>query len=141
MITANTYQDIQIMQDADFINIISFDTDTYNTDDYNYKAIIAKDRKGTSFTYNGSPTTYVGFAITKVSQEDPPVQTVTLKLTAAQTSKFEDDFEGVWDLIVQEDGVASSFVREFEGDVVVSPSVSNIATNGSQHEFTPTSNP
>ena len=44
MITANTYQDIQIMQDADFINIISFDTDTYNTDDYNYKEIIDKDR-------------------------------------------------------------------------------------------------
>ena len=72
---------------------LSFDTDTYNTDDYNYKAIIAKDREGTSFTYNGSPTTYVGFTITKVSQEDPPLQTVTLKLTAAQTSKFEDDFE------------------------------------------------
>ena len=132
MITANTYQDIQIMQDADFINIISFDTDTYNTDDYNYKAIIAKDREGTSFTYNGIPTTYVGFTITKASEEDPPVQTVTLKLTAAETAKFEDDFEGVWDLIVQDDDVQSSFVREFEGDVVVSPSVST-TTN---HEFT-----
>ena len=132
MISANTYQDIQIMQDADFINIISFDTDTYNTDDYNYKAIIAKDREGTSFTYNGIPTTYVGFTITKASEEDPPVQTVTLKLTAAETAKFEDDFEGVWDLIVQDDDVQSSFVREFEGDVVVSPSVST-TTN---HEFT-----
>ena len=135
MITANTYQDIQIMQDADFINIISFDTDTYNTDDYNYKAIIAKDREGTSFTYNGIPTTYVGFTITKVSEEE--AQTIFLKLTAAETSKFEDGFEGVWDLIVQEDGVPSSFVREFEGDVIVSPSVSNSTTNGSQHEFTP----
>ena len=49
-------------------------------------------------------------------------------------SKFEDDFEGVWDLIVQDDGVPSSFVREFEGDVVVSPSVSLMSS--SQHEFT-----
>jgi len=136
MITANTYQDIQIMQDADFVNIISFDTTLYDTDDYNYKAIIAKDRKGTSFTYNGIPTTYVGFTITKVSQVEPtPVQTVTLKLTAAETAKFEDDFEGVWDLIVQEDDVPSSFVREFEGDVIVSPSVSSISST--QHEFTP----
>ena len=135
MLTENNYQDIQIMQDADFENIISFDATVYNTDDYNYKAIIAKDRKGTSFTYNGSPTTYVGFTITKVSQADPPVQTVTLKLTAAETSKFEDDFEGVWDLIVQDDGTPSSFVREFEGDVVVSPSVSSISST--QHEFTP----
>ena len=57
-------------------------------------------------------------------------------MTAAETSKFEDGFEGVWDLIVQDDAVPSSFVREFEGDVVVSPSVSNSTTNGSQHEFT-----
>ena len=134
MVTANSYQDIQIMQDADFVNEISFDIDTYDTDDYNYKAIIAKDREGTSFTYNGIPTTYVGFTITKVSEEE--AQTIFLKLTAAETSKFEDGFEGVWDLIVQDDAVPSSFVREFEGDVVVSPSVSNSTTNGSQHEFT-----
>ena len=132
MITANSYQDIQIMQNADFSNEISFDASSYDVNDYNYKAIIAKDRKGTSFTYNGIPTTYVGFTITKVS-DGTTAQTIFLKLTAAETSKFEDDFEGVWDLIVQDDAVQSSFVREFEGDVVVSPSVST-TTN---HEFTP----
>ena len=132
MITANSYQDIQIMQDADFENIISFDASAYDVNDYNYKAIIAKDRQGTAFTYNGnSSTTYVGFTITK-SSDGTTSQSITLKLTASQTSKFEDDFEGVWDLIVQDDDVQSSFVREFEGDVVVSPSVST-TTN---HEFT-----
>ena len=133
MITSNSYQDIQIMQDADFENIISFDASAYDVDDYNYKAVIAKDRKGTSFTYDGSPATFVGFTIIKNS-DGTTAQTITLKLTAAQTSKFEDDFEGVWDLIVQEDAVPSSFVREFEGDVVVSPSVSLMSS--SQHEFT-----
>ena len=73
----------------------------------------------------------IAFTITKSSQGTTS-QSITLKLTAAQTSKFEDDFEGVWDLIVQDDGTPSSFVREFEGDVVVSPSVST-TTN---HEFT-----
>ena len=133
MITSNSYQDIQIIQDADFENIISFDASAYDVDDYNYKAVIAKDRKGTSFTYDGSPATFVGFTIIKNS-DGTTAQTITLKLTAAQTSKFEDDFEGVWDLIVQEDAVPSSFVREFEGDVVVSPSVSLMSS--SQHEFT-----
>ena len=133
MITSNSYQDIQIIQDADFENIISFDASAYDVDDYNYKAVVAKDRKGTSFTYDGSPATFVGFTITKNS-DGTTAQTITLKLTAAQTSKFEDDFEGVWDLIVQEDAVPSSFVREFEGDVVVSPSVSLMSS--SQHEFT-----
>ena len=133
MITSNSYQDIQIMQDADFENIISFDASAYDVDDYNYKAVIAKDRKGTSFTYDGSPATFVGFTIIKNS-DGTTAQTITLKLTAAQTSKFEEDFEGVWDLIVQEDAVPSSFVREFEGDVVVSPSVSLMSS--SQHEFT-----
>ena len=33
MITANSYQDIQIMQDADFENIISFDAASYDVDD------------------------------------------------------------------------------------------------------------
>ena len=121
------------MQDADFENIISFDASSYDVDDYNYKAIIAKDRQGTAFTYNGTSTTYVGFAITK-SSDGTTSQSISLKLTASQTSKFEDDFEGVWDLIVQDDSVQSSFVREFEGDVIVSPSVSSIS--GTQHEFT-----
>ena len=126
MITANSYQDIQIMQDADFENIISFDASAYDVDNYNYKAVIAKDRKGTAFTYNDvvDAVNDIPFTITKNS-DGVTAQTITLKLTANQTSKFEDDFEGVWDLIVQDDDVQSSFVREFEGDVVVSPSVSS----------------
>ena len=134
MITSNNYQDIQIMQDADFENVISFDASAYDVNDYNYKAIIAKDRKGTEFTYNNiTTTTYVGFTITKNSNGTTS-QSITLKLTASETSKFEDDFEGVWDLIVQDASTPSSFVREFEGDVVISPSVSSVSST--QHEFT-----
>ena len=135
MITANSYQDIQIMQNADFENIISFDAATYDVNDYNYKALIAKDRKATDFTYNGVPSSGVFFTITKNSN-GAISQTITLKLTASQTSKFEDDFEGVWDLIVQDAQVTSSYVREFEGDVVVSPSVSRITDAGDFTEDT-----
>ena len=134
MITANNYQDIQIMQNADFENIITFDASVYDVDNYKYKAIIAKDRNGTAFTYDGnSNTTFVGLTVTKTSNGSTS-QTVTLKLTAAQTSKFEDDFEGVWDLLAQEVSGGSptgTYIREMEGEVVISPSVSTL-TN---HEF------
>jgi hypothetical protein len=47
---------------------------------------------------------------------------LTLSLNANQTSKFEDDFEGVWDLLSKRTS-NSTFTREIAGDVVVSPSV------------------
>ena len=116
MITANNYQDIQIMQDADFVNTITFD-DEYDTSLYTYQAKIAKDRKATSFAWGAGTTTSVAFTIVKTD-----ATTLTLTLTADNTKNFADDFEGVWDLLSKK-SVGGEMVRETEGDVVVSPSV------------------
>jgi len=118
MISINNYQDIQIIQDANFANTITFD-DEYDTDLYTYQAKIAIDRKGTPFTYNGvvDAVNDISFTIAKTS-----ATVLTLSLNANQTSQFEDDFEGVWDLLSKKT-VGGEMVRESEGDVVVSPSV------------------
>ena len=118
MIQANSYQDIQIIQDAEFSNSITFDSE-YDTGDYSYQAKIAADSKNTPFTYDGveDAVNDISFTITITS---PTV--LTLSLNANQTSKFEDDFEGVWDLLSKKTN-GSTFTREIEGDVVVSPSV------------------
>ena len=116
MITANSYQDIQVLQDADFSNTISFDTE-YDTSEYSYEAKIAKDRLGTLFNHAGGTPSSVAFTIVKTD-----ATTLTLSLTATQTSTFDDDFEGVWDLLAKKTS-NSTFTREIEGDVVISPSV------------------
>ena len=105
MITTNNYQDIQIIQDADFVNTITFD-DEYNTGLYTYQAKIAKDRKSTPFAWAGSTATSVSFVITATDET-----TLTLTLTAANTAKFADDFEGVWDLLSKK-AVGGEMVRE-----------------------------
>jgi hypothetical protein len=116
MITANNYQDVQIIQDADFENIITFDAE-YDTSLYSYQAKIAKDRVGTVFGWDGGTTPSVGFTIVKTS-----ATVLTLSLTADNTKNFDDDFEGVWDLLSKKTS-DSTYTRELEGDVVVSPSV------------------
>ena len=119
MITANNYQDIQVMQDAKFENTVEFDSE-YDTSDYSYAAKIAVDRKSTPFTYDGvvDAVNDISFTIVKTS-----ATVLTLSLNGNQTSKFEDDFEGVWDLLSKKTS-DSTYTRELEGDVVVSPSVS-----------------
>jgi len=116
MITINNYQDIQIIQGANFVNTVSFD-DEYNTGLYTYQAKIAKDREDTSFAWGGSTATSVSFVI-----ETTDETTLTLTLTAANTAKFADDFEGVWDLLSKKN-TGGEMTRELEGDVVISPSV------------------
>jgi len=116
LITANSYQDIQVLQDTDFSNILIFDSE-YDTSGYSYEARVAKDRIGTSFSWGASTATYVDFTIVKTD-----ATTLTLSMTAANTAKFDDGFEGVWDLLSKKTS-NSTFTREIEGDVVVSPSV------------------
>jgi len=116
LITTNNYKDIQIIQDANFVNIVTFN-DEYDTDLYTYESNIAKDREGTSFAWGGSTATSVSFVI-----ETTDETTLTLTLTAANTAKFADDFEGVWDLLSKKN-TGGEMTRELEGDVVVSPSV------------------
>ena len=126
MITAEVYSDIQILQGADFSRDIEFSyTDTLAIDWYGG---IAKDRKGTQFNHltDGSAAlvAFVPFTIIRKNNKE-----ITISLTATQTRAFDDDFEGVWDLYSKPDANTASRVREVQGDVVVSPSVSNSSTS------------
>ena len=112
----NSYSDIQVMQGADLVHTITFDSE-FDVDDYTWSSKVAQDRKATSFTYDGSPVTQVVLTIEKVSD-----QSLNVKLTGVQTAKFSDDFEGVWDLVSKSDS-GSLKVRQIEGDVLISSGV------------------
>ena len=123
MIIANSYQDIQIIQDADFENIITFDAE-YDTSEYTYQAKIAKDRIGTVFGWDGGTTPSVAFTIVKTD-----ATTLTLSLTADNTKNFDDDFEGVWDLVEMDDITNDVYIRQIQGDVVISKGATRIITD------------
>lgn len=112
----NSYSDIQVMQGADLVHTITFDSE-FDVDNYTWSSKVAKDKKVTSFTYDGSPVTQVVLTIEKVDN-----QSLSVKLTGAQTAKFSDDFEGVWDLVSKADS-GSLKVRQIEGDVLISSGV------------------
>jgi len=123
MITAEVYSDIQILQGADFTRDIEFSYSEMN--DHKWYGGIAKDRKGTEFNHldSGGSSALVTFVPFTIVRKD--ANEITISLTATQTRAFDDDFEGVWDLYSQPDSNTASRVREVQGDVVVSPSVSN----------------
>ena len=113
MITANQYQDIQIMQGTDFVNTITFEA-PHDTDDYDYKVFIAAD-------YASSPvvTLTVGSGLTKTSDT-----VLTMALTDVETDALADNFEGVWELVSKKTSDGSgTLTRELQGDVVVSPRI------------------
>ena len=128
MLTANNHSDIQILQGSDFVyelefaathNDVNFDDD--DTSPYEYKAYVASDFTGTTtFTYGGSPETEVEFTVTKIDAYN-----ITCTLPATETKKFPDDFEGVWDILEKKDLGEGQFeyVRQAQGDVVISPQV------------------
>jgi|TARA_R110002051_G_C8496093_1_gene463970 hypothetical protein len=109
MIELEQYQDIQIIQNTDFENTITFEA-PHDTENYDYKVVIAPDY-ASSATFNLG----VGSGLTKTGD-----QTLTMKLTDAQTDDFVDNYEGVWELVSKKtsDG---TLTRELQGDVVVSP--------------------
>tara|TARA_R100000655_G_scaffold100893_4_gene145621 strand:- start:1112 stop:1510 length:399 start_codon:yes stop_codon:yes gene_type:complete len=127
MITAEVYSDIQIVQGADFSRDIEFSYS--DTNSHKWYGGIAKDRKGTQFNHlnNSGQAALVSFVPFTIVRKDE--NEITIKLTATQTRAFDDDFEGVWDLYSQPDANTASRVREVQGDVVVSPSVSDSSTS------------
>ena len=118
----NSYSDIQIMQGADLVHTITFDPE-FDVDNYTWAAKIAKDRDATSFTYDGSSATQVVLTVDKVDD-----QNLNIVLTGAQTAKFSDGFEGVWDLVSKANS-GSAKVRQIEGDVLVSSGVVQTSTD------------
>jgi len=127
MITAEAYQDIQILQDSDFENIITFDS-SHDMNGKSYKAYISKDYVPTSFNgpkHDGSSwstDTITRFAFTIATGAN----SVTLTIPAEVTSFFEDGWEGVWDLL-EKDSDDTSYKRQIQGDVVISNSVAKVS--------------
>ena len=128
MLTANNYSDIQILQGSDFLYQLEFDAthNDVNFDDeglspYAYRARLAKDfTNATTFLYDGSPVTAVLFDIAKVDAYN-----IKITMNGVGTAKFEDDFDGVWDLLEKKDLGESVYehTRQIQGDAVVSPMV------------------
>jgi|TARA_R110002051_G_scaffold177353_1_gene247229 hypothetical protein len=127
MIQAEAYQDIQILQDSDFENVITFDS-THDMVGKSFKAYIAKDYKSTAFTgpsLSGSTwssdaaATRLAFIIATGSNS------VTLTLPAEATTYFTDGWEGVWDLL-EKDADDTSYKRQIQGDVIVSNSIAKV---------------
>ena len=127
MITNEAYQDIQILQDTDFENIVSFDS-THDMTGKQYKAYISQDYVPTSFTgpsWNGSA--WVSGSVTRI-----PLTVVvsgsslTITLPAEATTFFADGWEGKWDLL-EKDTDDVSYKRQLQGDVLISNSVGNVS--------------
>ena len=128
MVTAENYSDIQILQGTDFLYELEFDVthNDVNYDDdvqspYEYRARLQKDFTNvTTFQYGGNPVTAVLFDVGKVDAYN-----IEITMSATDTAKFEDDFEGVWDLLEKKDLGSSVYehTRQIQGDAVVSPMV------------------
>lgn len=127
MITAEAYQDIQILQDSDFENTISFD-DSHDMVGKSYKAYISKDYASTAFTGpSGSGDVWTSSdSVTRVPFNiSEGVNSVILTLPAEATTFFTDGWEGVWDLL-EKDSDDTSYKRQLQGDVVVSNSIAKV---------------
>ena len=109
MITAEQYQDIQIMQNTDFENTITFES-PHDTGDYDYRVIIAKD-----FSSAADITLTVGAGLTKTSDT-----VLTMTIADTVTDDLADNYEGVWELVSKKTS-GGKITREIQGDVVVSP--------------------
>ena len=109
MITAEQYQDIQIMQNTDFENTITFEA-PHDTGDYDYRVIIAKD-----FSSAADITLTVGAGLTKTS-----ATVLTMTIADTVTDDLVDNYEGVWELVSKKTS-GGKLTREIQGDVVVSP--------------------
>lgn len=142
MISSNQYQDIEIQQHSDFTNTITFDVAHTMLTTFKYAAVIAKDYDHTAFSgpnkATGTDGTYANDdvwnqASVNVVQfdliADISAKTVTLTLPAEATRFFTDDFEGVWDLVEMDDITNDVYIRQIQGDVVISKGVTRIITD------------
>ena len=133
MISANQYQDIELQQNADFSNVITFDNTHTMLTTMSYSAVIVTDYDHTSFTgpnktigtdgVAGGSDVWASGSVTKVHFDvvaDRSSNTVTLTLPAEAIQFFADDFEGQWDLVEKDSAGGGAYVRQIQGDVVIS---------------------
>ena len=124
MITKEQYTDLQILQGTDFEHDIVFDK-SFDVSDYTWSAQIASDFSGTAFTWGDSTATFVKLDVENKDVDDD--NEITIKLSDVDTSKFADDFEGVWELISKKTS-GGILVREIQGDVVLSKGIVDTQT-------------
>tara|TARA_B100001094_G_C18097029_1_gene753542 strand:+ start:330 stop:791 length:462 start_codon:yes stop_codon:yes gene_type:complete len=133
MISSNQYQDIEIQQNSDFQNVITFDAAHTILTTMKYAAVIIKDYNHTAFTGPEKSNNQVGVAAANDNWQSGTVskvhfdvvanraaKTVTLTLPAEATQYFPDNFEGHWDLVEKDDQANDAWVKHIQGDVIIS---------------------
>ena len=145
MISSNQYQDIEIQQSSDFTNVITFDSTHTMDAERHFVGKIQIDFANSTFTgpqKTGANSGVVGTEGSNDVWESATVtqtyfdvvasisgNTVTLTLPAEATQYFTDDFEGVWDLVEMDDITNDVYIRQIQGDVVISKGVTRIITD------------
>ena len=133
MISANQYQDLELQQNSDFSATIEFDDTHTMSSTMSYSAVIVTDYDHTSFTGPNKTTGTDGTAsgsdvwesgsVTKVHFDvvaDRSSNHVIITLPAEAIQYFADDFEGYWDLVEKDSAGGGAYIRQIQGDVVIS---------------------
>jgi len=136
MISANQYQDLELQQNSDFSATISFDTTHTMSSTMSYAAVIIKDYDHTAFTgpqktedsqgVNGTASGSDEWESANVTEvyfdivADRSANSVVITLPAEAIQYFADDFEGYWDLVEKDSSGGGAYVRQIQGDVVIS---------------------
>lgn len=133
MISANQYQDLELQQNSDFSATIEFDDTHTMSSTMSYAAVIVTDYDHTLFTGPNKTTGTDGTAdssdvwesgsVTKVHFDvvaDRDSNNVIITLPAEAIQYFADDFEGYWDLVEKDSDSGNAYVRQIQGDVVIS---------------------
>ena len=121
MITKEQYTDLQILQGADFSHSVEFSA-PFDVDDYKWAAHIAKDYDSTPFSWDGGTATVIAMTVEKTNDLE-----IEVTLTDVLTSKFGDDFEGVWELVSKKTN-GGEIVRQIQGDVFLSKGIVDTQT-------------
>lgn len=133
MISANQYQDLELQQNSDFSATIEFDDTHTMSSTMSYAAVIVTDYDHTSFTGPNKTTGTDGTAsgsdvwesgtVTEVHFDvvaDRNANSVVITLPAEAIQYFADDFEGYWDLVEKDSAGGDAYIRQIQGDVVIS---------------------
>tara|TARA_Y100000310_G_scaffold306272_1_gene347241 strand:+ start:433 stop:816 length:384 start_codon:yes stop_codon:yes gene_type:complete len=111
--STRTFANIELKQGENYELVITMDS-TWVTTNKTWSANIVKDTARTAFTHSGGSVNNLAMDVAG----DNSAKTITLRLTAAQTQGFPDDFEGYWDILELDSG-SGEYTRQAEGEVIV----------------------